>query len=182
MKMYVLYYEESDYDYHQFEIIAVSKDKEKLQAEKESLSEINRKFVEKIEEYNDKNRKHYEMCQKKVREFLLDNLDCIKENRQPMYNGYVYIKDWHTSDGRSYSPHQKFEIQKKNIDTVVNRHSSYFQKGVKGFTTSVLEQYIDFSKLKSPIDFIEAREFEQPLTENRGLPESCLFIEEVKVI
>lgn len=181
--MYVLHYDYSDYDEHDSQVIAVSEDKEKLEAEIERLMAPCRDFRRRVEEHQKVRDEHFAKGQKKVRNWLKENLDAVREIRPRLFNGEFYVKDFHTLTNTPYHPDVKKREQEKAIDMLVTSHFTYFFEG-NDPGNRLGEEFLNMELCKTPLPVIPRPDAEFPKMET-GFAlyyEGGFKIEEVKVL
>lgn len=181
--MYVLYYSYSSYDEHDFEVIAASDHKHVLEAEIERLMGPVREYQERSEAHRAASEAYYARCQKKVREWLTENIDCVREIRPRMFNGEFYVKDFHTLNNTPYHPSVKQRELEKAIDVIVTTHWQLFLAG--GNPNGRLEdEFINKECLKGPMLCLEREEHPWPKMQEgfAHYHQEGFKIEEVKIL
>lgn len=174
--MYVLYHEVHDYDGGEFAIIAVSSDKEKLEARREQLKAEGVEANRLRELWSEELRVHYEAEKEEVRLFLERNRHALLNPHRPADGGYMThwdVKDQNPEWPRPLSPEQ----QKVAFSDALNNWHQ-FRGGDK--KPHFVSRWLDVSKIQGP--WPEAR----PTPPNPQIP--CTYmggdlkIDEVEVL
>jgi hypothetical protein len=160
--MYILYYCYEDYGIHDLRFIAVSESTHVLEAEIERLMEPVREYDEKSEAIRKSHEAYYAKCQKKVREWLVQNQECVREIRPRMFNGEFYVKDFHTLNNTPYHPEVKKRELEKAIDVIVTTHWTLFLDKPTADVIKRQDEFIDREALKVPVIVLERKEYEYP--------------------
>lgn len=181
--MYVLHYDHSDYEEHESQVIAVSEDKAKLEAEIERLMAPSRDFSRRLTEHQKSRDEHIAKGQKTVRKWLKDNVDAVREIRPQMFNGEFYVKDFHTLANTPYHPDVKKREQEKAIDMLVTSHFILFFQGGDP-SGRLADEFLNMELCKTPLPVIPKRDEEFPKMESgfAFYHEGGFKIEEVKVL
>lgn len=127
---YVLYHFESNYDGGEFAILAVSKDKEKLEQLRAEYTN-NKRYNDEINLKSQlKHEEHYKKVRDGVKAFLMKNWDALREYDK--YRGMgVTKKDWHNPPGFWEGAYHPDVIQKKKeeiVEKVSNNDWNLFYK------------------------------------------------------
>lgn len=183
--MYVLHYNYSCWDEHESYVIAVSEDREKLEAEIERLLVPVREYRQRQDEHRKAQDAYYKKSQKAVRKWLEGNLECVREIRPRMFNGEFYVKDFHTLSNTPYHPSVKQREQEKAIDTIVTTHWQLFvEAGNDADRLKRLAEFINFDVLTNPVLKLQYEEHPYPKIAEGfyAYHDSGFIIEEVKVL
>jgi hypothetical protein len=149
--MYVLYYNYSYCDEHDFQVVAVSEDKHVLEAEIERLMEPVREYQERSEASRKAREDYYARSQKAVRKWLTENSGCVREIRPRMFNGEFYVKDFHTLNNTPYHPDVKKRELEKAIDVIVTTHWTLFLDNPGGDILNRQDEFINKEALDGPV-------------------------------
>lgn len=160
--MYILYYNYSTYDEHDFQVIAVSASAHALEAEIERLMGPVRDYQERNEASRKARENYYARSQKKVRKWLMENADCVREIRPRLFNGEFYVKDFHTMNNTPYHPDVKKRELEKVIDVIVTTHWTLFLECPAKDILQRQDEFINKEALKAPILVIEREEHPCP--------------------
>lgn len=156
--MYVLYYNYDDCENHNFEIIAVSESKQILEEEINRITVPIRDYLEKLENYNRIKENYCSANKKKLREWLTENIECVREIRPQMFNGEFYVKDFHTLNNTPYSPNVKKREQEKSIDVIVSIHWELFLNTATEQQIKQQDEFINKEFLTVPVIVLEDQE------------------------
>lgn len=141
--MFVLYYFEQDYDMVKFEIIATSKNRTAIEKKKQELEDIVKEQGKIIQQNMDNRNKWFAEVRQQIKEFLLRNLDAIKEPK----GMHETRKDWHTSAGLPYHPEVVLARKKELINNIFNGNIWICHKN----GAYERDRFLDVSKLKEPL-------------------------------
>jgi hypothetical protein len=160
--MYVLSYNYSTCDEHDFEVIAASESTHALEVEIERLMGPVRDYQQQVEAIDSASEAYYAKCQKQVREWLLENVDCVREIRPRLYNGEFYVKDFHTMNNTPYHPSVKQRELEKAIDVIVTTHWMIFLDNPGDDMLSRQDEFVNKELLKSPVPVLEREDHPYP--------------------
>lgn len=181
--MYVLYYQYSDYDEHQFQVLAVSEDKHVLEFEIEKLMRPIREYRHQYEVYNASVSEYRARSQAAVRKWLMSNPDCVREIRPQLFNGKFYVKDFHTLNNKPYDPNVKKREIEKAIDVIVSTHWQLFLENPTKKIIEEQDKFINKEALNGPVLAIPHEKYESPKVPiGDNYMEGCLSIVEVPVL
>lgn len=182
--MFVLYYQESDHDYHQMEMLFCSPSREKLEQKKSELSGPSQKFREEMDEYNrlkERDRKNY---WNSIANWLEENKNAIlpwaKFDTYPDASRQYYGFSWPsmeyrrcTSDISKFAPETIEKDRKLFIENIRVGREPYPWK---------LADFIDDKKVKSPMPTPKKSTLNEPEFEGKLYLAGNLYIEEVQEI
>jgi hypothetical protein len=152
--MYVLYYLHQNYDDVDFELISSSFDFDKLVEEKKSLLERSDLDEQKRCRYNELQSEYYKSCQRKVKYFIEENRDALKE--YVPYTSLKSRKDFCDSYGEYYHPNT---IERMKNEILKNLSENYWSKILN---KEDIDKIFDLSKLKTQIPERENFKEEMP--------------------
>jgi len=173
--VYLLYYHYVEYDFCEHENIAVSNDKGKLEAIRDEMYAPTKQFLKDMEEYHKEIAKRKTQAQKEVRQWLENNVECVREIRPCYFDGEHYVPDFYESYDKPYSEEKKKREQERAIDLIVSSHWFSFVKKQK----KELAELINFKALTGKFPAIEYEYPAQPSIEGKVYHDH-FFIEEIK--
>ncbi len=122
--IYLLVHQCEEYEGGEFEIIAVSHDREKVERERESILRSNKEWEDKVKENDRRRHEFWEENQHKVRVFFRKHKDCLIGDRKKAIRE-LGLK-WHLFITQVYS-----SVAKEN--------------------SKKIREYVDLKKLKVPL-------------------------------
>jgi len=192
--MFVLYYNESDYDRHQVKIIKVSKDRDKLETLKKQFEQESFDFYQSVRDWMARQQEFYKNKRNEVADWFEQNMAAILEyprnakygkwdklgdgsfSPQGLSRTEKYYSDWHTANFGPYHPDVVIKHKKEFIQKVRDR--------IDYSPCHSYEPYVDYSKTQNSFpkdeNFPEIQP--EPKTENYHYQSGTLFIEEVDEI
>ncbi len=182
--MYVLYYNNGDIDSGSFcfKVIGISESKNVLEEEIERLMKPVLECQEKFQ-IACKNSEDYRIrSQKKIRKWLTENSECIREIRPQISNKEFYVKDFHTLNNTPYHPDVKKREIEKAIDLIVTTHWFMFVED-SGDIAKRQDQFINKDVLTNPVIVIKSENYPCPEISDGFIfyEKNGFVIEDVKV-